>query len=76
MTPCPTCLDTQEVDIDTGRPSWPATKITAETPALILRGAPCPDCVPCVQCAHPDYDGICSCRKHNPGPGERILPKT
>lgn len=71
---CPTCKDTKKVDIDTGRPLWPATEVTPETPSHILRGMECPDCVPCVQCANPDHDGICTCRNFNPGPGARILP--
>jgi hypothetical protein len=60
---CITCNGIKEIDFDLGRPAWPNEPGTA--PNLIIR-ITCPDCVPCTQCAHPDHDGIHTCRKFQP----------
>lgn len=71
MVKCTTCQDTKTVDYETNEPPWPYKP--GEAPNQILRGLECPDCVHCVQCDHPNYDGIHTCRLFDPG--GRWLPK-
>jgi hypothetical protein len=59
---CATCNDTKEVMYDLGRPVWPNEPGTAPNQVIRCR---CPDCVPCIQCAHENYDGVHTCRKFN-----------
>jgi hypothetical protein len=63
MVGCSTCNGAKEVDYDLGRPVWPNEPGTA--PNQVIR-VPCPDCVPCDQCAHPNHDGVHTCRLFHP----------